>query len=335
MNKFSWFVIIEAEVATEYAGTKLGEYFTNPEVRVATELKSRRIFYELFNYGTPELCSIGSPPLFYTCASVLGARIIFPKDSSPMIENRVIQDIRDIKNLRSMEIDDIASSGYVPYLINDYKYLKAKMAETGIVPTFNIHSQSPLGTAILLRGTDIFTDIMYHPTEIKDLLEIITETAIQIIRFEEQFTGKKRDSFGMDDDFGGLVSPEVYAEFNFPYMKKMYEQFGKKERFLHSETLGRDHLKFLRQLEITDYDAWVYHNLSVQDIRAELPGILFTWNIETTKDLFSDTPEQIKSKFKQAIAEGAPGMVLNLCARGIPKEKIKTFINVARELNCS
>ena len=333
MNKFGWSITIEPEVTTEYAGTKLGEYFTNPEVRVATELKSRRIFYELFGYGTPEIKSIDSPPLFYTCASVLGARIVFPEDSSPMIENRVIQDIRDIKNLRSVEIDDVASSGYIPYLINDYEYLKAKTAETGVVPIFGLVSQSPLGTAILLRGTDIFTDIVYHPSEIKDLLEIITETAIQIIRFEEQFTGKKRTSFGMDDDFGGLVSPEIYGEFNFPYMKRMYEQFGREVRGLHSETLGRGHLKFLRQLGITNYDAWVYHNLSVKDVLAELPGNPFVWNIETTRDLFSDTPEQIKSKFKQAVADGAPGIVLNLCARGVPRETIRAFIDVAREVD--
>lgn len=333
-NKLHWTIIIEPEVATEYAGTKLGDYFTNPEVRVATELKSREIFHDLFDYGTPDMNSIGSPPLFYTCASVLGAEIIFPEDSSPMIKDRVIKDLQDIKNLKRVNIDDIASSGYVPYLINDYEYLKTKMAETGIVPTFSLPGQSPLGTAILLRGIDIFTDIVDHPLAIKDLLEVVTETAIQIIRFEERFTGKKRDSLGMDDDYGGLVSPEIYEEFNLPYMQKIYDEFGKKARFLHSETLGKEHLRFLRRIGITNYDAWPTRNLTVKDVKTELPGIFFTWNIETTRDLFSDTPKQVKSKFRQAVVDGAPGVVLDLCARNVSKKIIGAFIDAGRELNC-
>ena len=330
-NGIRWAIAVEPEVATEYAGTKLKDYFTDPDVMVETELRSKKLFYDLYDYGFPEVKSLSLSCLFYTCASVLGARIIFPEDDSPQIEGRVINELNDIKKLQIVK--DIESAGYIPDLIQKYEYLKKKSAITGITPIFSLSSQSPLGTAIVLRGTEIFVDIVTNPEVIKDLLEVITETAIKILKFQEKFTGEKKESVGMDDDYGGLVSPVIYEEFNFPYMKRIYDEFGKKDRSIHSETLGKGHLRFLRQLGITNYDAWPYHNLTVKDIVKELPDISFTWNCVTTKDLFSHTPEQIKDKFQQAAADGATGMNLNLCARGVPRENIKAFIEIAREFS--
>ena len=325
-----WGIGVEPEVSTEYAGTKLGDYYTNPDVLVETEVKGRKKFYDLYGYGSPELTSVGVSHLFYVCATVLGAELIFPEDHSPQIEGRVINDLEDIKKLQVPK--DIGTAGLIPHVIQRYEYLKKKSDITGITPVFGLANQSPLGTAVVLRGTNLFYDIVTNPNEVKALLEIITETAISIIRFQEEFTGEKVESIGMDDDYGGLVSPEIYEEFNFPYMKRIYDEFGKKSRSIHSETLAKGHLKFLRKLGITNYDAWSYHNLSVEDVKEELKDIFFTWNCETTKDILSDTPSQIKEKFRQAVASGAPGMTLDLCARGVPRENIKAFVEIAREI---
>jgi len=324
-----WSVNIEPEVTTEYAGTTLGAYYTNPDVLVETEVRGRRKFYDLYGYGSPEVISVEASHLFYVCATALGAQLVFPEDTSPQIQGRVLNTLEDIKRLRIPE--DIGTCGLVPYVIQRYEYLKKKSEITGITPVFGLPNQSPLGTAIVLRGTDLFYDIMTHPDDVKALLEIITETALRIIRFQEAFTGTKVESVGMDDDYGGLVSPETYEEFNFPYMKRIYDTFGKHARSLHTETLSKGHLKFLRRLGITNYDAWPYHNLSVEDVLEELPDIFFTWNCETTDGILSDTPSQIKENFRAAVAAGAPGMTLDLCARGVPEENIRAFIEVARE----
>jgi len=328
-NAIQWDIGVEPEVTTEYAGTKLGEYYTNPDVRVETEVKARKKFYELYGYGSPEVTFVGVSGLFYTCATVLGAKLFFPEDTSPQVQGRVINDLSDIKKLKIPK--DFASAGLIPHVIEGYEYLKKKSDITGITPCFGLAKQSPLGTATVLRGTEIFYDVVTNPDEMKALLEIVTETAIRIIRFEEEFTGKKFESMGMDDDYGGLFSPDIYEEFNFPYMKRVYDEFGKNSRSVHTETLAKGHLKFLRRLGITSYDAWPYNNLTVEDVKEELPDIYFSWNF-TTKEILSDTPSQIKEKFGQYVAAGAPGMVLDLCARGVPGENIMAFIEVAREI---
>ena len=324
-----WSINIEPEVTTEYAGTKLGAYYTDPDVMVETEVRGRRRFYDLYGYGSPEVTSVEAGHLFYVCATVLGAQLIFPEDTSPQIQGRVLNTLEEIKKLRIP--DDIGAAGLVPHVIQRYEYLSRKSEVTGITPVFGLSNQSPLGTAIVLRGTELFYDIMTRPDEVKTLLEIVTETALRIVRFQEEFTGTPVESVGMDDDYGGLVSPEVYEEFNFPYMKRIYDTFGRHARTLHTETLAKGHLKFLRRLGITRYDAWPYHGLSAADVVEELPGTFFTWNCETTDGLFSDTPSQIKANYSQAIADGAPGMNVDLCARGIPAENIRAFIEVARE----
>jgi uroporphyrinogen-III decarboxylase len=324
-----WSVNFEPEVKTEYAGTKLGAYYTDPEVLLMTERISARTLYEAYGWGCPEIESVDVCHLFYTCASVLGAQILFPEDTSPQLKGRVINDLGDIKKLRVPE--DIEAAGYIPHLIKRYECLQRESALTGVAPELRLPAQSPLGTAVVLRGTELFTDIILHPKEVKALLEIITETAIRILRFEEVFTGQSLESVGMDDDYGGLFSPETYEEFNFPFMKRIYDAFDTQSRSLHSESLSKGHLRFVRELRITDYDAWPWRDLTVEDVKGELPATFFTWNIETTKDILTDRPSQIKKKYRNAVAAGAPGMALDLCARGVPLENIRAFIEVARE----
>ncbi len=326
-----WFVSTEPEVATEYAGTRLRDYFTDPDVAVATEVGVRKRFLDLYGYGLPGIESLAVFPVFYTVACILGAKLVFPEDSSPEIAGRVISDLRDIGRLRIPE--DIGGAGYVPELVRQYEHLERKSAITGIRPVFKLRNQSPLGTAVVLRGTDLFGDMVTNPSEVKALLEIITETAVRVVRFQRQFTGKKPDEIGMDDDYGGLVSPRIYEEFNYPYIKRIYDEAGTQRRHLHSETFGRGHLPYVCRLGITDYDAWPYHDLTVEDVKEELPDTFFTWNIETTKDLFVDRPDRIKAKFRHAVAAGAPGLPLYICARGVPQANVKAFIEAGQELD--
>ncbi len=322
-----WFIKTEPEITTEYAGTRLGAYYTDPDVLLETEIQSNRAFYDIYGYGSPELKTVNVNSLFYAAACILGAEIIFPEDDSPQIRNRRIKTLSDINKLTIPE--DITDTGYLQNIIKNYEHLKKREIHTGVAPLFSIPGQSPLGTAIILRGTELFLDLLTEPEAVKDLLEIITMTAIKVIKFEEDFTGKKTELVAMDDDYGGLVSPEVYAEFNFPYIKRIYNAFNPKERYLHSETLSRKHLKFIPQLQITEFDSWPYADLTVEGAKEALPNSYFTWNIETAKDLYSDTPEQIKKKFKHAVDIGVPGMSLVLCSRRVSRENIKAFIDAA------
>ena len=52
MGKTKWEVVVEPETATEYAGTTLGDYFTDPDVMVAKTLA--HIDQKRADLGLPE-----------------------------------------------------------------------------------------------------------------------------------------------------------------------------------------------------------------------------------------------------------------------------------------
>ena len=324
-----WHLVIEHEIVTEYAGTRLRDYYTDPDVYLHTELTARKEFNSLYGYGTEEISEIGINPFFYTVAAALGAKLVFPEDASAQIAGRAIQDISDIGKLRVP--DDIGASGYIPDIIRNYYYLLEKSPITGVRPVFSLANQSPLGTATVLRGTELFSDIVHEPSAVKELLEIVTETALKVIAFEEEFTGAPPSMLGMDDDYGGLYSPELYEEFNYPYMKRLYDLAGCDDRKLHTETFSRGHLQFIKKLGITDYDAWPYGGLTAEDVLEELPGTFFTWNIATVKDLYTLSPQDVQREYARLVGLGVPGIVMNLCARRVPKDTIKAFVDVARK----
>lgn len=330
-NRPTWYLVREHEISTEYAGTTLGEYYTDPDVFLQTEIKASAKFFELYGYGPARLTEIGINPFFYTVAGLLGAKLVFPPDASAQIEGRVVKKLSDIRNLEVPT--DVASAGYIPALIQKFEYLRAKAEITGITPVFSLANQSPLGTATVLRGTEIFTDIIEQPGAVKDLLEIITETAIRAIGFQEKFTGRIPENIGMDDDYGGLYHPDLYEEFNLPYIKRVLYNREYKERALHTETFSIDHLRFIEELDITHYDAWPYHGMEVEDVLAALPKRYFTWNIATAKDLYTYTAEGIAEEYARLVDLGAPGIVLNLCARGVPRQIIRAFVDTAREFD--
>lgn len=331
MSKVAWNLVIEPEIKTEYAKTELGAYYQDMDVRLATEIAGSRMFKELYNYGSGKVENIPSAILFYICATALGAELVFPKDDSPQMRGRVIKKLSDIDALKVP--DDIAGAGCIPQVIDNFNQLKKRSSANGIEPVFDLPAQSPFGTAVLLRGHQIFTDIVTDPESIKDLLEITTETAIRILEFSQEFTGEKPDEIGLDDDYGGLISPEMYGEFNYPYLERVFQAFDVEKRSLHTETLSAGHLKYIRQLGITNYDSWPYGDLTIEKVVEAMGDAFFTWNCETTKDLFEDTPQMIKEKYRNAVGCGAPGMNLCLCARGVKTENIKAFVDVAREVD--
>ena len=61
-----------------------------------------------------------------------------------------------------------------------------------------------------------------------------------------------------------------------------------------------------------------------------IPEIPFSFNLKGPSDMLQGTPEVIKEKYRKAVDDGAPEMMTELC-RGIPRENIFAFIEVAKE----
>jgi len=328
-----WHIAVEPEFSTEMAGTRLGSYFLDTDIAAQTQISCAKKMYEIFGYGSAENISINIPCVYspYVEASILGTKLVYPEDDMPQIAGRVLKDIKDVRRIR---IPDLQKAPFISDAMEKYNYLQKRYESTGIgVSKPNIGGgSSVLSTAISLRGEELFADMVCEPNAVKDLMEIISQLETQLTILDQNIFGIPVNSLGFEDDFGGLISPDLHEEMVLPYMKKMCRQFPAKTRSIHSETYSRRHLKLLKALEITHYDAWPYRNsLAIQDILEELPDVPFDWNFETVKDLVYGTPENIREKYRACAREGAKGMALNICTRKAKLENIRAFIEVAKE----
>lgn len=317
-----WSVAISEEVTTEYVGVKLGEYYGSPQVMLSTQLEAKDIFHDL--YGLPK-GGVSANYSAYVEASQLGAEVIFPEDNVPMVPHPVIASARDVDRLRIL---DPLREGLLPRAIETWRYMRENVP--GDLPVGFGGTEGPITTAVILRGQDFFVDLFDHPKEMHKLLDLVVETSLLIRRTVEEVTGRTITSTGIADDFSGLLSPEQYEEFAYPYQHRIYDAFGAEGRRMHSELLRPAHLKFLNRLGVTKYDPGCDQYLTVRDLLEGIPDIPFTYNLWTSRDMLQGTPETIRAKYIQCVEAGAPAMVAEICRR-TPRENVRAFVEVARE----
>ncbi len=172
-------------------------------------------------------------------------------------------------------------------------------------------------------------DLVLYPERVKELLEKIVEAQCNVMTFSEKEFGIKRRSCGMGDDYAGLISPDMYGEFCYPYMKILYDTYGLEGRSLHCETLKRGHHKYLNMLKIDSYDPGVNGDICIEDIQEECPGMFFTYNLFTVHDMVNKGPEAIRELCFDYIRRGAPGIMTEITV-GTSEENIKAFLEVMR-----
>lgn len=319
-----WFISFPPEVLTEYAGTKLGQYFTDGEAMLQTQLTSRRMLKELYDL---DCVGIRSDPPCYLGVASLGAHVIFPEDEQPMVRNqgRILPDTAEIERLR-------APSPYDCELMQRYIAIHHFMCSQ--VPGEQVgmgHGQAgPISTAVLLRGDAFFEDLYANPRAAHALLSLVTDLEIAFRRATREVSGAHPCGASVSDDFAGCISAPMWPEFVLPYWSRLLEAQGPGTRSLHSELLRREHLRFLPQLGFDVFDPGMDQYLTVKMIREEI-DIPFTWNIFTSRDMLQGTPASIQAAYRQAVADGAPMMTVEVC-RHTPRENIHAYLEVARAL---
>lgn len=321
-RKIRWHIAPPPEVTTEYAGTRLGEYYTRAEAKLYTQQRaSERLQAE---YGLEPIGVSADGPCYLGVAA-FGAEIVYPEDDAPMVANTVVKRPEDVYQLR-FPTSYVETPAMRPFV----EMARWMSQETGRKVHFGSGLEGPVTTAELLRGQEFFLDLYEHPREAHRLLEIATESIIRFPRECRHYQGlPPPKGGGIADDFAGLISPEMWPEFVMPYYRRIYEALGDGPRSMHSELLHPGHLPFLLDLGITNFDPGNDQYLTVEDLVA-CDGLNFTWNLFTVRDMQRGTPESIRSLYVSCVERGATAVVTELC-RGTPPENVRAFIEVARK----
>ena len=320
-----WSINVPPEVITEYVGTRLGQYFTDGDVMLKTQLAARHLFREVYDL---DCIHIWSDPPCYVGVAALGGEVVFPDDDQPMVGNqgRVIEDIAQLDHLAVPSPYECELMGLYVGIYRDMRHELGGGARVGL----GSGQAGPISTAVLLRGNAFFEDLHLQPAVAHKLLDLTTALSIAFRRAVIEIIGAEPASVGLADDFAGCIAPRMWPEFVVPYWRRIYEAFGPRRRTLHSEVLQRGHLRFMPELDIAVFDPGMDQYLTVTMIREEV-DTPFTWNIFTSRDMLQGTPAGIQARYRQAVADGAPMMTMELCRR-VPPENVRAYLEVARSL---
>ncbi len=321
-----WSVAVPPEVYAEYCGVKMSEYHADPAAQMHVQLDGPRILHE--KYGLPLRRAVAPDFTTYLQTSIFGLRFEVFEDQIPAPTGHPITSIEQAAALEVPE--DMASAGLFPQALEFYEWMKAH-APRDVTVGFGSGGQAPWTAAVLLRGDGLFLDIVDRPELVHRFLSVLTESAIRQREFSALVTGGEppRETIGFTDDYGGLLGPEHFIEFDLRYMLREARHFGATAKTTHAELLQRPHLKILQDHGWTFIDVGTDPHLTVRDC-LEVLDIAFLVQMKSSGELLLATPDEVKATYRRMVAEGAPRMLVELC-RGVPEENIRAFIEVARE----
>lgn len=327
-RKIPWTVAVPPEVYAEYCGVTMREYHSDPAAQMEVQLRGPEILHEQYGLPLPPVRAVAPDFTTYLTASPFGLEFEVFEDQLPAPRGHPVA---SIEAAAALEVpDDMSRVGYYPQALAFYDYMRTH-APQGVQVGFPGGSQAPLTTAVLLRGEGFLTDILDQPDLSHRFLSVLAQTAIRQREFAAEVTGTPvpTAAIGFTDDYGGLLGPNLYLDFDVQYMLRIARHFGATNLSLHSELLRRPHLATLQEHGFMYIDVGTDPYLTITDCR-EVLHIDFLVQMKTSEEMLLSTPDAIRRRYREMVAEGAPSMLVELC-RGVPAENIRAFIAVARE----
>ncbi|MFN4227463.1 MAG: uroporphyrinogen decarboxylase family protein [Candidatus Ratteibacteria bacterium] len=261
----------------------------------------------------------------YPHIASLGAKIEFPPDGEPK-PFPIIKNFEDIDNLK--EPEDYLSAPIIQKKLKTLAELKKLVPETP--NTIGHLYEGPVTTAVLLMGQEFFILVYDNPEKAKKLLNFCVESALNYTKTILNYFGEeiKEGPKGIPDDFAGILPPDLFPEFVLPYWNKFYEGLKATERFLHSELLRKQHLKFLEDIKIDSFDPGTDPYLNGEILSKTCP-CKFTLRIKPW-EVFNLNESQLENLYI-GLTTYKPLSINFSLDRLIDLPKIKKLLKIARE----
>jgi uroporphyrinogen-III decarboxylase len=276
-NRFEWYAGVAQSALLSQTGANQRDFFLDKEVcRYVNDMGRKRvaeIFGDRIRMPGPMCAAIS-----YGHMACLGAKIEFPDNSEPNVEpmfSNVAEGVKWLKREERFEENKLFKHYYDTYL-----YLKESFPDEEVF-FYGFGHQGAITTAVGLRGTDFYMDILDEPELAKEYLDLLTTSTVRFCHLRNRINGQPAvnpvEGF-VTDDLSSLVSPRLWPEFVVPYWNKYYEGLTTGKRGIHVENLVPDHLKYLEDVGIKYYDPSVSAKLSPAIIRDRV-DIDFTWRL--------------------------------------------------------
>ncbi|MBW1734775.1 MAG: dihydropteroate synthase [Deltaproteobacteria bacterium] len=313
------------------------DYYFDPEVRVEARMEIDRRLYERFGdvgLGDPDpkprpLITFGMVML----PSIFGCEIIYKDDALPWAMPLNLSEDEVMK----LEVPDIFNSYPMAEMIRQIEYLKEKYG--GVVGDINTTGVQNL--ALKIRGDQLYFDFFEKPELCRHLLQVCTESIVQLFRFNHETTGTAAV------DVTPMCDPRLYV---FPNCTA--EQIS-------LETYETHILEYDNQVADACHPVGIHHCGSVDEVlegyakvrHLKFIEIGFGSDVKRTRQVFgpevavnarispvlmkNGTPEEVATEVRRLIDNGAPLENFSIdtvgLTHGTPDENVKTALKTAAE----
>ena len=262
----------------------------------------------------------------YTHLAALGCEVLYSESAEPTVAP-LIHSPDEIDELQ--EPKDYLQAEAIQLRLKICKELQARYPES---PGYIGHLlEGPVTTAVMIMGSSFFTLPYDDPKRAHRLLEFSTQSALNYAHIISEYFGNpiQPGHHGFPDDFGGMFAPDIFAEFVVPYWEKTFQGLEATTRSLHSELLRVEHLPFLEQLQVAEFDPSADQYVTPELLHKHCPcrftSRILSWHI---RDL---SAEQLEEMYKE-IAQYGPSSI-NFSMEMLAEEpKIKHLLQVARQM---
>jgi methanogenic corrinoid protein MtbC1/uroporphyrinogen-III decarboxylase len=305
------------------------DYYLDPEKRVEARLEMDKRLYERFGdvgLGDPDpqpkpLITFGMVML----PAIFGCEIVFKKDALPWALPLNLSDDRIMK----LQVPDLLNTHPMNEVIKQIEYLRGKYGKVA----GDINTTGVQNLALKIRGEQLYFDYFERPELCRHLLQVCTQSIIQLFQFIHKITGTgAMDVTPMcDPAFYVLpnctveqVSLATYEQFNLPYDNQISEachplgihHCGSVNQVLNGYAKVR-HLKFLE----------IGFGSDVRRTR-EVLGPKVAVNARINPVLMKNgTPEEVAREVRRLIDQGEPLKNFSIDTVGLtygtPDENVK------------
>jgi len=330
-SPFGWAASCGMPVYGQLAGVRYDLLFRDADAIVEAYRKGAPAALELFGpdvtYRGPGWAGIS-----YGHINCLGAELVFPEDSE--VAHRPIYASLE-EGIEALKRDvDFATAGLMPFYLRLWEEVKAAFPRERI-PFTGFKAEGPLTTGWALRGHDFFADLIESPVMSREYLALVTESIISYNRFMRRLNGQPEFSdlaVGLCDDVAAMVAPRHWPELVMPYLERYFTGQTTGRRIAHIEDLRVEHLPFLDELRLSQFDPSVSPSLTPALIRDNC-SVAFNWRLNSmgVRDLPEDA---IRGWVFAAAADGARRVTLTISRTMCTPEaaaKVRAFIAAAKE----
>jgi uroporphyrinogen decarboxylase len=266
-------------------------------------------------------------------ASGMGCEIETPPGQSPHAKP-IIQDITT--DLIKLKVTDPYKDGRLPGILDAYDWLSGELPKHGFVVTAGF-LHAPFDVASLVHNlTDLMMDLILHPDEVHQMMEIVTESCIAYMNAQWEVTGGTMSQIMIADDVGGQLSPKHWWEFSGQYLKKVIDAAPEGTVTIAHNCLKTDHI--LEMYPDTGADALQLDpDLDIGDAKARIGDkMALIGNMHQLKTLQHGTPEQVELECKEMIQKAGQGGGYLLSASGClskdtPLKNLDAMVSAAKK----